>query len=239
MLKASTTAMHLTSLSYFMAYDSPMNDNAHNPMLKEEQVAEMIDRLAPQNAVFAGKQFFHKLLKEKGVDGFNAFLEKATTALDSAKTLDLNLDFDDSELRLFHHCRPNIMTRRHFLYTVGLRTSGEVFFWQGVVDMLEKSWLAKEAQGHTAHAPQTEPEQTTPLSGPRDVLHETLGPPAEALIGAALVQEAKDKWVEMKLSQITKSVELLDLAIIKSMKAHDMLSQIERPGGQGSGGVGM
>lgn len=195
--------------------DDKTGDKPHLPLPSRQAVEQMIERLRSdrkhREPTFAGRQFFERLLEKRGVEGVVIFLAKASEALDKADGLDLELNFDETELTLFKQCWPNLMERRTFLLSGGCVLTGGAFGALGAVGTTRDALETVDAlRGIPAPKKHADPHDRYPwLTWAEDVISKHINPPAEVLIGAVLIQEGVDKWVELKLEQVADSVELL------------------------------
>lgn len=189
-----------------------INDSKYDCVIdkqKQEILLRLIDKLEPKKEMFAGIQFLRLLLKEQGVDGCMGFLDKATKALSEKDGLDLAFDFTKSEKALFDRAVINFMTRRNFLHTAGWAIPGAVTFAHAGVSIADKIMSAKQEQ----------PKQSSLLKQTERMMEHYLLPPSELLIGAALMNEGYEKYLEIKLEQIADAVSEL------SDKIHNEKSQ--------------
>lgn len=170
------------------------------PEISHAEMVEMIARLKPDREVYAGRQFLKKLLEKRGVEGVLKFHKRAIAALDKQDGLDLYYDFDADEKSVFRRTYLRLWARREFLNTLGWGIPGALSLSAGTLDILGKI------------AGPTTPEETKPANNNFETaaqhVHQLL-PYGEVLIGAALMNEAKEKWVEIKLEQIADALDLL------------------------------
>ncbi len=196
-------------LGYKIRMDLEPTEKEPSVTITAEKLRDMISRLRPDKEVFAGRKFFEKLLADgsaENVDRVLRFIEKASKALDKNDGLDLHFNFDAAELTAFHKSYPPIWTRRAFLNTFGWGLPGAVYAFEGIVGLFaqfEEFYALPESN------PKREEHDTLGRFGAIKKTLSTLTPTTETLIGLALVQEAFDKWVEIKLEQIADAVDVL------------------------------
>lgn len=173
--------------------------------ITREKLSEMIDHLRPDKELFSGRKFFERLIEYKSVEEVIAFVNKASAALDKQDGLDLYFDFDPVEKEVFDRTRLRMMSRREFLGVSAVGIAGGVFFTTGTIGAVKQVMnlaFGKEAQG-SAPAPETQMDKM------EEFIRTQIYPTGELLIGAALVNEAYEKSLELKLEQIADAVEML------------------------------
>lgn len=172
-----------------------------------DRLRELISHLRPDRELYAGRKFFEKLFDYAGVEGVLAFVDKASHALSDKGELDLYFDFSDVEKEAFRAARINYMSRRGFLGVAAVGTSGVVFGATGVTGLLR--------QAKDFRSPGKDVAASDPIEATEHFVQKQLYPTAEVLIGAALMNEAYDKRLEIKLEQIADAVAELEAKIRK------------------------
>jgi hypothetical protein len=173
--------------------------------ITREKLSEMIEHLRPDRELFAGRKFFERLIEYKSVEEVIAFVNKATAALDKQDGLDLYFDFDPVEKEVFARTRLRVMSRREFLGVSAVGIAGGVFFTTGTIGAVKQVItlaFGKNPQKNTL-APQSQMDKT------EEFIRTHIYPTGELLIGAALINEAYEKSLELKLEQIADAVEML------------------------------
>lgn len=173
--------------------------------IPREKLSEMIDHLRPDKELFSGRKFFERLIEYKSVEEVIAFVNKASAALDKQDGLDLYFDFDPVEKEVFHRTRLRMMSRREFLGVSAVGIAGGVFFTTGTIGAVKQVMnlaFGEDSQG-AAPAPETQ------MNKMEEFIRTQIYPTGELLIGAALVNEAYEKSLELKLEQIADAVEML------------------------------
>lgn len=208
----------------------PPSAQSERPLQKKRIISigrleRMIDNLKPDEELFAGKRFLRALLAERGVKGVLHFLKKAAKALAEQDGLDLAYDFDDTERRLFHSTRLNLLNRRNFLETIGWGVPGVLCLVNGVAKIGDK--IVSAAGGHTEknHEKEEKPHRGNLFHTISESV-EQLGGIEYTLIGAALVNEAIEKWIENKLEHVADAVGELG----KKIAAHERRRQASQHG---------
>ncbi len=173
-------------------------DEMASPKISEERMRELIARLHPDRELYSGRQFFKKLQERHGVNGVLSFIEKASNALDKQDGLDLHFDFDEAERAVFKRTYLNFISRKEFLNTIAWGVPGAIFGAYGIAGTLEQISNPEEPKPSDSAAGKT-----------KNFIDAYLYPPAEILIGAALVNESYEKMLEIKLEQIADAVDVL------------------------------
>ncbi len=176
--------------------------------MSEEDLEKMIGRLYPNQDLFTGRKFFQILLKRGGPEAVLSFIEKASIALDKGDGVDLS-DFNDLERDAFNSSRVNYMSRRAFFGVACVGVAGVGFTGQGVVGTAK--WFDDHDDNHG--------KPKTQISKAHDFVLEKVVPVAEILIGPALVNEAYDKKMEIKLKHIAYAIEVLQAKMEKESKS--------------------
>lgn len=164
----------------------------------------MIACLYPDREVYAGRKFFTKLLELKGVDGVLDFIERSKEALLTQDGLDLHYNFDVVEKEVFKRTYLKFWSKREFLNTFGWGMPGALFTAYGLAGVSEQAeqLVRRESlvpEGWDGKRPAAKIKEAILVGEPA----------AEVLIGAALVNEAFEKWSEIKLEQIADAVDVL------------------------------
>lgn len=175
----------------------------HSNLITHEQerklLLTMIEHLEPKKEMYAGIRFLHKLLEERGVEECVSFLDKATKALSEEDGLDLAFDFTAEEKAIFDRAAINFLTRRNFLHTAGWAIPGMVTFSHAGVSIAHKLMDGSDRQ----------PTYMSGVEKAEKMIEHYVLPPSELLIGAALMNEGYEKYLEIKLEQIADAVSQL------------------------------
>ena len=179
----------------------------------------VITNLRPRSEVYTGITFLKKLLDSKGAEGVLDFVKRASVALDEEGSLDLAFDFNNVEKEIFKESRPN-MSRRNFLHTIGYAVPGAVFGAYGAASIGDR--VIKKLSGDKSQD-ETPTSRRNFLGAAKDVTGELPMDIANLFIGAALINEGYEKWIEIKLEQIAGAVSLMDERIkTEQKKAGDL-----------------
>ncbi|MDE3060281.1 MAG: hypothetical protein KGJ06_04660 [Pseudomonadota bacterium] len=189
--------------------NTPANDNSQAP--SESRLAAMIDALAPSSEMHTGKRLLREILKARGVEGVLEYVKKTVKILDEEDGLKLH-HFDPQELQFFKKIRLNLMTRRNFLETAGWGGPAIYALSQGTFKALGKGydfiqWLEGKSPPAQEHAVE---DSKNPFDRLSERTEHHLGVLEYLLIGAALLNEAAEKWLEIKLEQVARAVDELD-----------------------------
>ncbi len=170
----------------------------------------MIDALAPTSEMHTGKKLLRGILKVRGVDGLLDYIKKTVKILDEEDGLKKR-HFDDMELQLFKKVRLNLMTRRNFLETVGWGGPAVYALAQGSLQSLSKGYdFIQWLEGKQTSATKETEEGGNPFDHASRATEHRFGVVEYLLIGAALLNEAAEKWLEIKLEQVALAVDELD-----------------------------
>ncbi len=162
--------------------------------IKPIELDEILENLHEPQEKFAGIHFLRTLLKSKnGVSKVADFLSRANELLDKASAQELQVCFKPEEKKIFKtfKCRPNLLDPENFLHTVGWGVPGAICLMTGsaaAADLVMRAYTGKSETlaGKMKHA-----------------IHDYLGPIEGILIGGALVNEALEKFHELKIGQIS------------------------------------
>lgn len=155
---------------------------------------EIIENLDEPQEKYAGIQFLRMLLEtDKGVSKVASFMERASKLLDKASAQELPTCFTAQEHKILKafRCRPNLLDSQNFLHTVG---------WglPGVICLMTGASSAANLAIRTCGGPQEN------VAGKmHHWIHDRLGPIEGIFIGAALLNEALEKFEEYNLGQIS------------------------------------
>jgi hypothetical protein len=170
-------------------------------VLGTEQLLALISQIHPEREVYAGKRFLKALAEKHGADACMSFVAKAVKALDEEDGLDLAFDFTPVEKRLFDRVALNVWNRRNFLQTLGWGIPGAVTAVHASLQMADQL-TSSEPDPVNLHSAIHKAEH---------VVGKYLLPPSELMIGAALMNEAHEKYLAIKLEQVADAVsELAD-----------------------------
>ncbi|MDX2113849.1 MAG: hypothetical protein SFW63_09000 [Alphaproteobacteria bacterium] len=194
---------------------SAANSQSHPKHLDKKFLEDVIKNLRPKSEVYTGITFLKKLLDSKGPEGVLDFVKRASVALDEEGSLDLAFNFNDVEREIFKESRPN-MSRRNFLHTIGYAVPGAVFGAYGAASLGNRA-IKKITGEKSDDTPPTSRRNFLGLV--KDVTGEIPMDIANLFIGAALINEGYEKWVEIKLEQIADAVSLLDERIKTESKS--------------------
>jgi hypothetical protein len=109
------------------------------------------------------------------------------------------------EKEVFARTRLRVMSRREFLGVSAVGIAGGVFFTTGTIGAVKQVItlaFGKDPQKNTLE-PQSQMDKT------EEFIRTHIYPTGELLIGAALINEAYEKSLELKLEQIADAVEML------------------------------
>jgi hypothetical protein len=132
------------------------------------------------------------------------FIERSKTALLTQADLDLHYNFDAVEREVFRSTYLKVWSRREFLNTFGWGVPGAVFTAYGMASLAEQ---AHDVSTRGSALPQNFSSMHAARQWKERIL--LAEPAAETLIGAALINEAFEKWDEIKLEQIADAVDVL------------------------------
>jgi hypothetical protein len=180
--------------------------------LTRERLEEMISDLHPKREVASGIRFLMGLLKEKGVKGVLGFVAKASNSLIKSDGLDLAYDFAPLEKEIFNKSRLNIMDRRNFLRTAGWIIPGAISLTNGAAkfgDQATRIFSSSEASHNDQKLKESTPERNV-FEHTSNFIEKNLIGLEYSLIGAALINEGLEKWIEIKLEQVADAVVQLD-----------------------------
>lgn len=183
----------------------------------KEKLAELISHLRPDAELYSGRKFFAKLLEYKGVEGVVEFIDKASKALSDKGELDLYFDFDSVDQEAFRKSRVNYMSRRGFLGVVAVGVPGAVFATTGVTGLVRQARDLSQTQISVS--------PSDPIDAIEHFVHKQLYPVGELLIGAALINEAYEKALAIKIEQIADAVTELDLKMQKATKIQSVANR--------------
>lgn len=191
-----------------MRYDNRMDqpDTVIMHDMEEARLKKLISYLRPDRELYSGRKFFEVLLEYAGVEGVMRFVRKANQALSDKGELDLYFDFDDVEREAFAKTRLNYMTRRGFCGVFAVGAAGAVFGATGAAGLTRQGKELLTGQRPRAYQPTDDTVEKV-----EQFIQKECYPTAEVLIGAALLNEAYDKRMEIKLEQIADAVAELHL----------------------------
>lgn len=205
-------------LSWFVIMYEFM-DVTNTEEISKDRLSELISHLRPDRELYSGRKFFETLLAYAGKEGVVAFIEKASKALSDKGELDLYFDFSDVEREAFNKARINYMSRRGFLGVFAVGGAGAVFGATGVTGLARQAKEAIRPREKSSDASSEHPVDTA------EHFVKQFYPTAEVLIGGALLNEAWDKRLEIKLEQIADAVAELDVKLKKEAeKANTRIS---------------
>lgn len=168
--------------------------------LTPDELRAVISALTPDEDLHTGKIFLLKLLERSGVGGVVAFVEKMHGVLDKEGKLE-EYDFDKAETALLKECRPNMLSRRRFLTTIGYGAGGATLIAYGGMNIADNI-ISKDPPPADA---------TTSRRGLFGEIKKGFGKWAvpifaEIGIGAALINEVVKDWREAKLEEVANAV---------------------------------
>ncbi len=167
-----------------------------------QELEEIIENMDEPGEKFAGIRFLKSLVKSNGgVEKVKDFLARANVVLDQSSAEDLPHCFTGDEKKIFksYMCRPNLLDSQNFLHTLGWGLPGVICFMTGAASAADITMQAfgrrkDNAAGKTKHW-----------------IHDTFGYVEGLVIGAALVNEAIEKFEEYHFAQISDATaELVD-----------------------------
>ena len=156
---------------------------------------KVIDNLTPDEDLVIGKRFLRRLMDKRGPRGVFDFAKKAAKALSEKGSLDYTYDFDDAEKAAFNEARLNWLSRRSFFGVGCVGAAGGYYLLDGSLEGLAKF---VESFGNDPEQPNIFRQTHDQVTGYHWL--------SNIVIGGALVNEAVDKAVEIKLEHIADAV---------------------------------
>lgn len=188
--------------------------NSPRSKISHERLKELINGLRPDRDLYAGRQFFLRLLDYHGVDGVLSFVGRANVVLDKESDLELH-DLNKEEREVFDRTYLKSYSRRAVFGVAAAGLGGAYLATSGVLGVAGQA--EKLATGKPL-VKEGELAGTGPIDRAHKLFDQTAGPIAYTAIGSEMMHYAYENWMKYRLAEISNAVDKLATKLEKEQK---------------------